>query len=214
MRDFSQYKQVIFDCDGVILDSNDIKSNAFARSLVDEDKELVKQFITYHKKNGGVSRFKKFEYFFKKIKNQKKYTNSLNNALNRYAKLSYEGLLDSSEVKGVRSVLMLLQNLNIESFVVSGGEQNELRAVLKSKHLDHYFKKIYGSPITKEEHLLTIRTTRSLYFGDAKSDYIAAKNFDMDFVYISSVSDWDDGVEFCQSNNIEILKDFSDLKLD
>ena len=75
MRDFSQYKQVIFDCDGVILDSNDIKSNAFARSLVDEDKELVKQFITYHKKNGGVSRFKKFEYFFKNIKNQKKYSN-------------------------------------------------------------------------------------------------------------------------------------------
>ena len=214
MRDFSQYEQVIFDCDGVILDSNDIKSNAFARSLVDEDKELVKQFITYHKKNGGVSRFKKFEYFFKKIKNQKKYTNSLNNALNRYAKLSYEGLLDSSEVKGVRSVLMLLQNLNIESFVVSGGEQNEVRAVLKSKCLDQYFKNIYGSPITKEEHLLTIRPTKSLYFGDAKSDYIAAKKFDMDFIYISGVSDWEDGKEFCRSNNIDILEDFFDLKLD
>ena len=76
MHDFSQYKQVIFDCDGVILNSNDIKSNAFARSLIDEDKGLVKQFIEYHKKNGGVSRFKKFEYFFKNIKGQKEYKNS------------------------------------------------------------------------------------------------------------------------------------------
>jgi phosphoglycolate phosphatase-like HAD superfamily hydrolase len=214
MHDFSRYKQVIFDCDGVILDSNDIKSNAFARSLVDEDKGLVKQFIAYHKKNGGVSRFKKFEYFFKNIKSQKKYKNSLNNALDKYAKLSYEGLLNSTEVKGVRSILVLLNDLNIESFVVSGGEQNEVRAVLKSKNLDQYFKEIYGSPITKEEHLLTIRPTKSLYFGDAKSDYIAAKKFGMDFIYISGASDWEDGKEFCQSNNIDILKDFSDLELD
>ncbi len=214
MHDFSRYKQVIFDCDGVILDSNDIKSNAFVRSLVDEDKGLVKQFIAYHKKNGGVSRFKKFEYFFKNIKSQKKYKNSLNNALDKYAKLSYEGLLNSTEVKGVRSILVLLNDLNIESFVVSGGEQNEVRAVLKSKNLDQYFKEIYGSPITKEEHLLTIRPTKSLYFGDAKSDYIAAKKFGMDFIYISGVSDWEDGKEFCQSNNIDILKDFSDLELD
>ena len=213
MRDFSQYEQVIFDCDGVILDSNNIKSNAFAKSLIDEDKNLVEQFITYHKKNGGVSRFKKFEYFFKEIKNQNNYKNSLNNALSRYSALSYEGLLVSSEVKGVRNLLMSFYDLNIESFVVSGGEQNELRAVLKSKNLDHYFKKIYGSPVTKEEHLLNIRPTKSLYFGDAKSDYIAAKNFDMDFVYVSGFSDWEDGVEFCQSNNIEILKDFSDLYL-
>ena len=164
MRDFSQYEQVIFDCDGVILDSNNIKSKAFAKSLIDEDKNLVEQFITYHKKNGGVSRFKKFEYFFKEIKNQNNYKDSLNNALSRYSALSYEGLLGSSEVKGVRSILMSLYVLNIESFVVSGGEQNELREVLKSKNLDHYFKKIYGSPVTKEEHLLNIRPTKSLYF--------------------------------------------------
>jgi len=110
--------------------------------------------------------------------------------------------------------LALLNDLNIENFVVSGGEQNEVRSVLKSKHLAQYFKEIYGSPISKEEHLLTIRPTKSLYFGDAKSDYIAAKKFGMDFIYISGFSDWEDGKEFCQLNNIDILKDFSDLELD
>jgi phosphoglycolate phosphatase-like HAD superfamily hydrolase len=38
---------------------------------------------------------------------------------------------------------MLLSDLNIDSFVVSGGEQNEVKAVLKSNHLDHYFKEIF-----------------------------------------------------------------------
>jgi beta-phosphoglucomutase-like phosphatase (HAD superfamily) len=37
MYDIKNYQQVIFDCDGVILDSNQIKSKAFADALVDED---------------------------------------------------------------------------------------------------------------------------------------------------------------------------------
>jgi hypothetical protein len=55
------------------------------------------------------------------LKNQKKYSNSLNNALDRYAILSFEGPSGSNEIKGVRSILMLLSDLNIDSFVVSGG---------------------------------------------------------------------------------------------
>ena len=54
----------------------------------------------------------------------------------------------------------------------------------------------------------------SLYFGDAKSDYEAALSFNMDFVFISGFSDWENGVEFCQSNDIKILKDFSDFELE
>jgi beta-phosphoglucomutase-like phosphatase (HAD superfamily) len=41
MLNLSKYNQVVFDCDGVILDSNNIKSEAFAKSLIGEDKELV-----------------------------------------------------------------------------------------------------------------------------------------------------------------------------
>lgn len=211
MLDLSQYQQIIFDFDGVILDSNQIKSNAFSNSLIDEDKELVKLFIAFHKKNGGISRFKKFDYFFNTIKNQKTYQKNLNNALNRYAKLSYEGLLDASEINGVRRLLIKLKELNIETYVVSGGEQNEVREVMKKKNLNQYFKKIYGSPNSKEDNLQNLKLTKSLYFGDAKSDYVAAKHFDMDFIFISGASEWEGGVEFCNSMNIKVLKDFYDL---
>ena len=33
MIEFSKYKSIIFDCDGVILNSNEIKTNAFKKSL-------------------------------------------------------------------------------------------------------------------------------------------------------------------------------------
>jgi beta-phosphoglucomutase-like phosphatase (HAD superfamily) len=211
MLNLRKYRQVIFDCDGVILNSNDVKSEAFSKSLAGESVELIQEFIDYHKNNGGVSRFVKFEHFFRNIKKQKHYKSDLNKALKKYSKLSLEGLLLSDEIDGVRSVLKFLNVLNIDCFVVSGGEQNEVRLALKSQGLSQYFKGVYGSPMTKQEHLLNIKPTESLYFGDAVSDYVAATVFDMDFVYISGASDWLGGTDFCRSKGVRVMEDFSKL---
>jgi len=210
--DISRYSAMIFDCDGVILDSNKVKSKAFAATLKGEDPKLIDEFIRYHKLNGGISRFVKFEYFFKIIKGQKKYQEDLSDALNRYAKLIYKELLGCDEIKGIRDTLDQLIKLNIDCFVVSGGEQAEVRDVLKKRDFSHYFNTIYGSPITKKQHLATIKSTKSLYFGDARSDYEAANFFGMDFIYISGASEWIEGINFCQQNDIMIFKDFTEIK--
>ena len=133
MLDFKKYNQVIFDFDGVILDSNRIKSEAFSKSLIGENKYLINKFIDYHKNNIGISRFVKFEYFFKSIKKQKNYKEDLDRVLTRYSKLSYEGLLSCEEISGVRNLLKYFFENDIECFVVSGGEQNEVINVLKKK---------------------------------------------------------------------------------
>ena len=67
MIDLKKYQVCIFDCDGVILDSNKIKTNAFKQALKDEPRDKIEQLVKYHKENGGVSRYKKFEYFYKKF---------------------------------------------------------------------------------------------------------------------------------------------------
>jgi len=211
MHKLGEYNQIVFDCDGVILDSNEIKSKAFLESLSGEDELMLQSFLEYHMANGGISRFVKFEYFFKNIKQQKDYQKDLNDALKRYSKLSFERLLSSGEIKGVRGVLEFLSSQNIDCFVVSGGEQGEVRAVLERKGLSQYFREIFGSPIKKENHLSNLHLDKALYFGDAKSDYTAAMKFNMDFVYIDGASDWKDGVDFCKSRGVNIFKDFSCL---
>ena len=60
------YKSIIFDCDGVLLDSNTIKSEAFYQSVLPFGQKYADEFIQYHKNNGGISRYKKFEYFLNK----------------------------------------------------------------------------------------------------------------------------------------------------
>ena len=51
-----KYKSVVFDNDGVIMDSNAAKTEAFALALEGEEEVLIEEFINYHKAFGGVSR--------------------------------------------------------------------------------------------------------------------------------------------------------------
>ena len=51
------YENIIFDCDGVILDSNEIKTDAFVKLFEHYPKNKISQLINYHKKHGGVSRY-------------------------------------------------------------------------------------------------------------------------------------------------------------
>ena len=62
-----KYKSLIFDCDGVILNSNEIKTEAFRKTLQKYNLDAVDEFIKYHKENGGLSRYIKLENFLKNI---------------------------------------------------------------------------------------------------------------------------------------------------
>ena len=70
MIDIAKYDFFIFDCDGVILNSNNLKSKTFAEALAGEPPDLVAEFVEYHKNNGGISRYKKFWYYYKTMKNK------------------------------------------------------------------------------------------------------------------------------------------------
>ena len=58
-------KAIIFDFDGVILDSMGIKSEASAKIYEPYGDEIVKKVMEHHEANGEMSRYKKFEYYHK-----------------------------------------------------------------------------------------------------------------------------------------------------
>ena len=49
-------KTIIFDLDGVIIESGEIKTRAFALLFNDYPDELP-EIIAYHQKNAGISKF-------------------------------------------------------------------------------------------------------------------------------------------------------------
>jgi len=62
LPDLSNYDTIAFDCDGIILDSNRVKTAAFYHAALAFGQSAAEAIRDYHIANGGISRFKKFEW--------------------------------------------------------------------------------------------------------------------------------------------------------
>ncbi len=217
LSDLRNYSVAVFDCDGVVLNSNTIKSEAFRSTVSDYSPSLADKFVAYHQAHGGVSRYIKFRYFFEEIAclAQDDVNDAMQEALQRYANIVKQELLVCDLIPGVERVLNYLNEQGVKAFVCSGGDQAELREVFGERGLSSYFEEIYGSPKTKVENLELLDgkndLSSGLFFGDAKSDFEAAEKYRMDFTYITGVSEWKGGIEFCSRKGKDIIQNFSEF---
>ena len=51
------YSNFLFDCDGVLLNSNSIKSQGFLYAAAEYGQEKAQELLAFHKLNGGISRY-------------------------------------------------------------------------------------------------------------------------------------------------------------
>ena len=91
----AQYQTLIFDCDGVILNSNNVKTQAFYDVTQVYGRESAQALKDYHIKNGGISRYKKFEYFFTNILKRPARPQEIDKLLSDFSKKVREGLRSS-----------------------------------------------------------------------------------------------------------------------
>ena len=212
-----QYEFIVFDCDGVILDSNEMKSQAFAESIRGESTELIEQFVAYHKTNGGVSRYKKIDYFFHHIKEEtQNVEQQISDALDKYATIVKKGLNECSYISGVIETIRILNQENIPLYVVSGSDEEELNKVFYNRGIKKQFEMIYGSPKNKIENLEIIQKLRGnldngLVLGDSKSDMIAAEFYNLDFIYIHEKSEWEAGKSIVMSKGYPMYGNFLEI---
>ena len=95
-------KNLIFDFDGVILDSVEIKNKAFLKTLKPFNKNIKKKFMKFHLNNLGVSRFKKFEYLCKDLLKQKKYEKLKKKLINQFSRYTKEGINRALFIEGIK----------------------------------------------------------------------------------------------------------------
>ena len=63
-------KVVLWDFDGVILDSMKIRDWGFTEIFKKFDRKLIDKLLIFHRKNAGLSRYVKIRYFFEELLNQ------------------------------------------------------------------------------------------------------------------------------------------------
>lgn len=209
---------VVFDCDGVIVDSNEIKTEGFARAVEGYGPEAVDAFVAYHRAHGGLSRYRKFEHFFRTVVGIARYEDEMDRALVAFEAAVVSAMLDCPLVPGVLDLLRELSGERVPCFVVSGSDQAELRGILARRGLDVFFRGIFGSPASKAERVgvvlrsLAMSGEGGILFGDALIDMETAVEFGMTPVFVSGFTLWAEGAEFCRVQGWPQIRDFTELQ--
>ena len=212
LKNISAYQSIIFDCDGVILNSNHIKTKAFFNVTKKYGIDHATNLQEYHVLNGGISRYEKFDYFFREILNRKSEKKEMGQILYDFSHDVKTQLLDCEVEKSLGKFREYTNNSNW--FVVSGGDQEELREIFKKRNISYMFNGgIYGSPRNKNEIMLDLTESgkvseSSIFIGDSEYDAKIASDFKLDFIFLSQwteVIDWQ--LKFTDSvfKNLEAL---------
>ncbi len=179
---------LVFDFDGVIADSVEIKTWAFAELYRDYGEEVVEEVVTYHLNNGGVSRFDKFLFYQTKLLSLPIDTKTMETLNRKFSSLVINGVIGSPEIPGVEEFLNNCYVANKLSFINSATPTDEIKEIVSKRGMSKYFNNIYGSPVSKVSNLKDIISSYNLspnemvFFGDSLADYEAAETIGCDFV--------------------------------
>lgn len=195
----SLYDVVVFDCDGVLLDSNDLKTAVFKAVLEAHDfsPAAIAAFGAFQRANFGTSRYRLFQALIDGRFGEQRPVD-LATLLADFGARCRMGYVEQPETAGMRGALHRAGRGNRPLYVVSGSDESELRDVFAERSLGALFADVYGSPATKVENIARVRehrrqrgggdAERMLFVGDAEADMKAAEEGGADFVFVARYS--------------------------
>jgi len=177
----TNWQSIIFDFDGVLVESGDIKTQAFTELYQSYGNTVVNEVVRYHNLNGGLSRYEKFRYFQQHLLNMPPLTKDEEQELDRhFSRLVVEAVIDSDPVPGANE-LVHKESTRMPLFIASGTPEIELNTIVTRRGLMPYFTEVRGSPKLKQDLIAEILSThdltptRVLMIGDALIDYQSAR---------------------------------------
>ena len=209
------YETILFDCDGVILNSNKIKSQAFYDVTYGYSIQAAQELVGYNQHYGGISRHEKFKHFVNEILPKFSHEKPSESALiASFSKHVKQGLMNCEVSPYLRDIALKFSKSQFA--VVSGGYEPELREIFHARELSSYFSGgIWGSPDTKfqiiKKQFSKLNSRLTLFIGDSELDYDVAQFFGFDFVFVSGWTELRNWKNFVFENNIMHTKDLKGL---
>jgi beta-phosphoglucomutase-like phosphatase (HAD superfamily) len=174
-----------FDFDGVILESANIKTEAFVD--IYKGTGIEQHVLAYHLQNQGISRFVKFKWISEHLLNMPITEAELQEKGSKFTDLVFQKILQAPFVAGVMDLLQFLKERNKYIVVASGTPHEELLQIVKARNIQGYFDELWGTPLPKTEivkkvlHSQSFDAKRCLFIGDATTDYLAALETGLSF---------------------------------
>ena len=201
-------KIMVFDFDGVIIDSTEVKvdeyRNLFSQFTKNED--TLNKIISIYRNSAGIPREITLKKVFKEVLDKTVSNQEVENLSLDYSKHIFLRLETIEPLKGFLEYLAIHKEIN--KHIISGAPNSDIFYLIKKLNLSKYFKSIKGGPLNKKNEIINImklakvKARDIVYFGDQKNDCIAAKSAGVGFIGINAGS------------NLEIIKckKFSDFE--
>jgi phosphoglycolate phosphatase-like HAD superfamily hydrolase len=180
-------KVIILDFDGVIVESNNIKHQAFSE-IFGEYPQHYDEMMSYHLSNNHVNRYDKFRHIISKILNEKPDENRINEMARKFSNITREKIINCPFVNGAKEFLDEFFLKKFSLYIASATPIDELKIILEKKKLDKYFKGIYGAPVPKKTMFSEIikkeqvNPDQVIFIGDSPEDYQVAKETGIHFI--------------------------------
>lgn len=183
-------RAVVFDFDGVILDSASIKTHAFA-ALFEDRPNHVEAIVAYHLANEGISRHEKIRVIHRDILQEPLPEPQRAALARRFEELVLGAVMTAPFIPGAPETLAALQG-RVPMFVASGTPDAELNRIIDARGLRQFFVRTCGSPPSKAVILRSIIEEYGLaagevvMVGDAVTDWEAARQCGVRFIGIGT----------------------------
>ena len=188
-KDVSQCGQkapriVFLDFDGVILESNEAKADAY-RELFKDYPDRVEEIVALYRAHAGLPRTVTLRQVVGEILSEVVTDEGIEHLRKGLAAQVARQVKECTEVDGLRK---LLQAFSDRCYVVSGAPEEEVRSALEERGLERLFVGIYGAPRLKFDVLREVlsRTgvapAETVYVGDSINDFRAATRAGVPFV--------------------------------
>lgn len=207
-----RYQAFIFDFDGVLADSVEVKTRAFELLYLPHGANIAQRVVQYHRENGGIPRRQKFRYFESVFLEAVPDSAKLDNLCSQFSKLVVDEVVKAKEIAGAKAFLQHWHG-RLPMYINSASPDRELNTILEQRELHHFFDAVYGSTNSKTENHTKIISSgkytpeRVLFFGDTESDLKTARVCGTSFVGILSSPN----SPLAQESDIVCVKNFNDM---
>jgi phosphoglycolate phosphatase-like HAD superfamily hydrolase len=207
---FKSFEVVCFDFDGVIIDSNKIKSEAFFEVAKRFSIPLAEKLVSLNDAMPGISRYQKFAEFRSWFPNPDADLPTLDDLIKKF---SYITLRRLRRAKWDTAVLDLRKiNSHQKWFLISGADEKDLLKTCSDLGITSIFDGgIFGSPKPKLQIFQDLAIENALVIGDGLIDFECAQKTNSDFVFVKHWAT-SDSLQYFETRNVYSVDSLSDLK--